>query len=181
MNDYNEQIIRRGEIYYIRKGKPVEGSEQEAGRPAVIVSNNKCNTFSQVVEVVYLTTQDKKEMPTHVFLDDDTTMLREPSTVLCEQIHSVYKDRIGKYNGRVSDATMELIDKALAVSIGIDYYLDRAEEKVSDEIQNPDVPQKEEPREILVTHDEILTQYKLEAEFYKTQYEALLNRILEKI
>ena len=30
MNDYNEQIIRRGEIYYIRKGKPVEGSEQEA-------------------------------------------------------------------------------------------------------------------------------------------------------
>ena len=183
MNNYNEQIIRRGEIYYIRKGKPTEGCEQEAGRPAVIVSNNSCNTFSSVVEVVFLTTKEKNDLPTHVLIDDATTQLKEPSTALCEQINSVAKFRIGRYLGRVSDATMEKIDRALAVSIGLDCYLDRTEEKEkeSDEIQIPEAPQEEEPREILVTHDEILAQYKLEAEFYKTQYKALLDRILEKI
>ena len=60
-----ENKIRRGDIYYIDK-YPTIGSEQQAGRPAIIVSNEKNNQHSSTVEVVYLTTQPKADLPTHV-------------------------------------------------------------------------------------------------------------------
>ena len=42
-----------------------------------------------------------------------------PSTVLCEQIDTVNKDKVGDYIGQCSMAEMKKIDAALAVSIGI--------------------------------------------------------------
>lgn len=47
--------IKRGDIWYIESGYSV-GSEQRAGRPAIVVSNNRNNQYSGTVEVVYLTT-----------------------------------------------------------------------------------------------------------------------------
>ena len=43
--------ILKGDIYYIEK-YPTQGSEQQAARPAIVVSNNKCNENSSVIEVV---------------------------------------------------------------------------------------------------------------------------------
>lgn len=45
-------------------GHPDNGSEQHADRPAVVVSNNKNNENSNVVEVVYMTTQPKTDSDT---------------------------------------------------------------------------------------------------------------------
>lgn len=58
--------IERGDIFYISQNGPVFGSEQMAGRPAIIVSNDKNNAHSETVEVIYLTTQEKAPLPTHV-------------------------------------------------------------------------------------------------------------------
>lgn len=52
--------MKRGEIYYIESTYRETGSEQRGGRPAVIVSNDKNNENSEVVEVVYMTTKPKK-------------------------------------------------------------------------------------------------------------------------
>ena len=51
------------EIYYIQSYGNERGSEQRAGRPAIIVSNDKGNQSSSTVEVVYLTTQPKHDLP----------------------------------------------------------------------------------------------------------------------
>ena len=58
--------IRRGEIFYIARGGATNGSEQFADRPAVVVSNDENNKHSGVIEVVYMTTQPKTDLPTHV-------------------------------------------------------------------------------------------------------------------
>lgn len=59
--------IKRGEMFYIsRGGASYSGSEQHSDRPAVVVSNNKNNENSNVVEIVYMTTQPKTDLPTHV-------------------------------------------------------------------------------------------------------------------
>ena len=47
--------IKRGDIWYVSKDN-YTGCEQAAGRPAIIVSNEKNNACAEVVEVVYLTT-----------------------------------------------------------------------------------------------------------------------------
>ena len=109
--------MKRGDIYYINSLYTEVGCETRAGRPAVIVSNDAFNEFSSVVEVVYLTTQPKKDLPTHVFIRSATY----PSTVLCEQITSVSKERVGEYIGKLTKLEQLSVDNALTISLGIDF------------------------------------------------------------
>lgn len=111
MND-----LHRGEIYYISRGGAPYGHEQQADRPAVIVSNEKNNENSGVVEVVYLTTQPKTDLPTHTVIRSTGRV----STVLCEQIVSVSVDRIAGYIGQVSEQEQKNIDIALMISLQLD-------------------------------------------------------------
>ena len=109
--------MKRGEIYYIKSTHQEEGSEQRADRPAVIVSNNKNNEHSETVEVVYMTTKPKHDLPTHVF----TRSALSPSTILCEQICTVSKQRVDTLIGKLTDSEMQTVDAALAISLGIDF------------------------------------------------------------
>lgn len=109
-------MIKRGDIYFIRDTRQSIGSEQRADRPAVIVSNNANNKHSGVYEVVYMTTQPKNDLPTHFI----TNSSLRTSTVLCEQINSIYEDRIGEWIGTLTPEELKQLDKCLAVSIGID-------------------------------------------------------------
>lgn len=111
MND-----LHRGEIYYISRVVASYGHEQQADRPAVIVSNEKNNENSGVVEVVYLTTQPKTDLPTHTVIRSTGRV----STVLCEQIVSVSVDRIAGYIGQVSEQEQKNIDIALMISLQLD-------------------------------------------------------------
>ena len=107
--------VKRGEIYYISRGGYNTGSEQQADRPGVIVSNDKNNKNSQTLEVVYLTTQPKNELPTHCTIRSTGRV----STVLCEQIHTVAVERIGKYIGVCTAQEMQNIDIGLMISNGL--------------------------------------------------------------
>ena len=107
--------VKRGEIYYISRGGYNTGSEQQADRPGVIVSNDKNNKNSQTLEVVYLTTQPKNELPTHCTIRSTGRV----STVLCEQIHTVAVERIGKYIGVCTAQEIQNIDIGLMISIGL--------------------------------------------------------------
>jgi len=104
----------RGQIYYIESYAST-GSEQRAGRPAVIVSNDKNNEHSATVEVVYLTTQPKHDLPTHVVVKGTG----RDSIALCEQIHTVAVERIGSFCGLCSRIELQNIDIALLISLDL--------------------------------------------------------------
>lgn len=106
--------IHRGDVFYVNRSETV-GSEQRSGRPAIIVSNPACNEHSPVVEVVYLTCQYKKPLPTHVRIES----IGRRSTALCEQISSVDVSRLGDYKGHLTDVEMEKVDQALMCSLDI--------------------------------------------------------------
>lgn len=114
MKIYPEKISR-GDIVFIKDLNSAVGSEQHAGRPAIVVSNNACNEHSPVVEVVYLTTKRKRFLPTHVTLTESA----RSSTALCEAVYSVDKCRLSELMGMASRSTMEKIDRALLISLGI--------------------------------------------------------------
>ena len=106
--------IKRGDIYYIDK-EPVYGSEQQGGRPAIVVSNNVGNKASDIIQVIYITTQPKNDLPTHVTIYS----ARQISTALCEQIWPVSQSRVGDYVGSITADEMVKIDRALAISLGL--------------------------------------------------------------
>ena len=91
------------------------GHEQQSGRPAVIVSNDKNNEHSSVLEMVYLTTAAKTSLPTHVTIRSAPRV----STVLCEQVHSVDTSRVKDYCGRCTEQELQAIDTALLISLGL--------------------------------------------------------------
>ena len=70
-----------------------------------------------MVEVVYMTTRPKIDLPTHVATRSSGTL----STILCEQITSVSVERVGHRIGQLTEAELSNLDTALAISLGIDF------------------------------------------------------------
>lgn len=97
------------------KRRDTIGSEITKTRPGVIVSNNTLNATSEVVEVVYLTTQPKKDVPTHVCINATGV----PSMAICEQVDSVSLRLVCGKVGTCSEEEMAAIDKGLLHSLGI--------------------------------------------------------------
>ena len=116
INEIKEPEYKRGDIYYIARSGYAVGSEQEAGRPAIIVSNNLANKHSENVTVVYLTTQPKTELPTHVFINS----AQKVSIALCECVVSVSKERIGNYYGQTTREEMKKINEALKIALDLE-------------------------------------------------------------
>lgn len=155
MYDYNTDYLR-GDIWFVTGAKSVVGSEPAGSRPAVIVSNNKGNKFSPNVEVVFLTTKDKKPLPTHV-----PVLCKVPSTAMCENVQTVSKERLEDFIRSCSDTEMKAIDTALLCSFGI---MAPAAEPVA------------APVPVAERNDS--TDVKLRV--YKTLYEQLLDRLTIK-
>jgi mRNA interferase MazF len=109
-------------MYYIEIPTSV-GSEIRKTRPGIIVSNDKLNERSGLVEVVYLTTHAHEDAPTHVSIHS----CDRPSTALCEQVNTVSKARVGDYCGTCTPEEMAAIDAALLISLGIELKPKQAE------------------------------------------------------
>lgn len=109
--------IRRGDLFFAKLLKGFGGSVQEGERPVLVIQNNLGNRHSPTLIVSPLTSQEKKALPTHVEVKQEEG-LKKTSTVLCEQIQTIGKDRLLKYIGSLSKATMDKITQALITSIG---------------------------------------------------------------
>ena len=155
--EYNDptQEIYRGDIFYIMQGSYV-GSEQKSGRPGIIVSNDLANKHSPNVEVVFLTSQEKKALPTHV-----EVIARVPSTALCENIQTVSKERLGDFIRSCTTSEMKAIDKALLHSLGIE-----APSVVVGGTKENEVPKT-------------VSEAEVERNLYKALYEQLLDKVIK--
>lgn len=109
--------MKRGEIYFISDTINTVGYELGGNHPAIIVSNDMTNKYSDVVSVVFLTTAEKRENPTRVIIE--STLRR--STALCENVYSYSKERLPEQAVAVcTDEEMARIDKALAIAMGLE-------------------------------------------------------------
>ncbi len=109
--------ILRGDLFYADLS-PVIGSEQGGVRPVVIIQNDIGNKFSPTTIVAAITSvKNKSSMPTHVNVGKDVGGLPKDSVILLEQIRTIDKKRLREKIGRMTDAKMKEIDKALGISV----------------------------------------------------------------
>ena len=111
----DQRIFTRGDIVFVDNSIVKVGSEQGGGRPAVVVSNNRFNRTSGVIEIIFLTSHVKKPMQTHIIVHSGNRY----STALCEQIVSIDKSRVISICGRCTLREMTSIDEALHYSLGL--------------------------------------------------------------
>jgi mRNA interferase MazF len=167
--------MKRGEVYYIKSNYSEQGFEQRANRPAVIVSNDKCNEHSGVLEVVFLTTKTKKQLPTHVAIWKDRAV---ESIVMCEQITSVDISRFSDFMGQLSEQEMQEVDKALAISVGLPIP-EKAQLTLGLPVTPEEADQHEDDDEDDSDDGWMLTVTRLQAErdLYEKLYTDLLNKL----
>lgn len=110
-------MIRRGDVYYADLS-PVVGSEQGGVRPVVVVQNDKGNRYSKTIIVAPISKKmSKPPIPTHVIFSDDS--LSYVSMILCEQLRTIDKKRLGQWICTLDDKTLEKINRAIRVSLSI--------------------------------------------------------------
>ena len=109
--------IKRGDVFYADLS-PVVGSEQGGIRPVVVVQNDKGNRYSKTIIVAPVSKKmSKPPIPTHVIFSDDA--LSYVSMILCEQLRTIDKKRLGQWICTLDVATLSKIDEAIKVSLAI--------------------------------------------------------------
>ncbi|MBE6617958.1 MAG: type II toxin-antitoxin system PemK/MazF family toxin [Ruminococcaceae bacterium] len=111
--------IRRGDIYYADLS-PVVGSEQGGIRPVLIVQNDVGNKHSPTVIAAAITSRmGKTKLPTHIDVFAEKVGLQKDSVILLEQMRTIDKKRLGEKMGHLDDETMNAVNDAITISLGL--------------------------------------------------------------
>ncbi|MBI4528970.1 MAG: type II toxin-antitoxin system PemK/MazF family toxin, partial [Deltaproteobacteria bacterium] len=89
------------------------GVEIKKTRPAIVVSNDSINQFSQLIVVVPLTKNTFHRSPSHAVIPKGIARLTFTSKVVTEQIKAVDKQRICNRLGSLSPALLAQVERAL--------------------------------------------------------------------
>lgn len=100
---------------------PVVGHEQGRSRPCVVVQNNIGNRLSSTTIVVPLTdaVHIRRLSPIYAPVKKGDGGATEDSVALCDQIRVVDQQRFRRAYGILSPATMQRLDEALLISLGL--------------------------------------------------------------
>ncbi len=110
---------KRGSVW-LANLDPVIGLEQGKTRPIVIIQNDVANEYSPVVIVAAISTAlGAKEYPTEVWVNAPEGGLKRDSVILLNQIRTIDKRRLIERWGRLERGTMEKVDEALRISLGL--------------------------------------------------------------
>jgi mRNA interferase MazF len=115
----------RGEIWFAEFGAHPGTSVQEGCRPALIVSNDMSNQYSETITVVPMTTKMKKtHLPTHVTVsqkdvDTATGQYLERSMALGEQVTTIGKCELIRYVGKIYSRKLKEVEAAVLAQIDI--------------------------------------------------------------
>jgi mRNA interferase MazF len=105
---------RRGDIYWVALD-PSLGTEIRKTRPAIVVSNDSCNTYGSRVVVIPITSNVSSLYPGESLV----TVQREPARALGDQIRSIDKRRLRNRVGRLTQAELRDVDQALRVTLAL--------------------------------------------------------------
>jgi mRNA interferase MazF len=112
----------RGEIWLVDLGTG-RGHEQAGRRPVLVVSDDGFNVgLAGLVMTVPLTSKTAKSqhIPAHILVDPPEGGLKTPSVLLCDQLRTISRDRLGTVAwGVVSAATMAEVERVLRVLLAL--------------------------------------------------------------
>ncbi|MEX2405162.1 MAG: type II toxin-antitoxin system PemK/MazF family toxin [Candidatus Paceibacterota bacterium] len=113
-------VPHRGDIFLV-SFDPTVGSEIKKTRPALVIQNNIANTHSPLTIVAAITSLGEKRRlyPTEVGIKAGRNGLDNDSVVLLNQIRTVDKQRLIQKIGKVHPNTLQEINSALEISLGL--------------------------------------------------------------
>lgn len=127
----------RGQVWWLKDNNPqYDGNVQGGSRPVIIVSNDMANRFSNNLTIIPCTSQDKKDLPTHIELE-----INGPSIALAEDIKTVSKERMGGYIGTCDEELINKIDNAMKIALGLECNCEQKKEYIKNNVTVNDILQ----------------------------------------
>jgi mRNA interferase MazF len=176
-------VVERGELYWIRLGDSV-GSEEAVGRPGVVISSKKGNETSNTILIAFTTTQVK-----YGIINPSTYASGKKTWVLCNQIQTVDKMRLGRYIGKLTDQEMRTVDDALETVLDLGYVDDTALAEKDKEIEKLKAQiieltgevAREQAKiiELAAKHEHELLSYKVENAMWQKCYDKALSQLVD--
>ncbi|MFH1031744.1 MAG: type II toxin-antitoxin system PemK/MazF family toxin [Chloroflexota bacterium] len=125
MSQFDSKLIpeggfpRYGDIYQVNLD-PVVGAETGKLRPAVIVSNDINNEFSQTITVLPITGQPaRKHYPFEVLLPEGVAGLTADSRIKANQVRTVDKRRLVSFRGSLPPEYLPQVERALKIHLNM--------------------------------------------------------------
>ena len=106
--------MRRGEVWWV-KFDPSIGGEIRKRRPAVIISNDAANEHLNRVQVVPLTSKVGRVYPSEAVV----TVGGKRNKAMADQLTTVSKLRLVDQGGRLTNADMRKVERAVKVQLGL--------------------------------------------------------------
>jgi mRNA interferase MazF len=107
--------VRRGEVWTVAGGKDYAGKP----RPVVIVQDDRFDATSSIAVCAFTT--DPTEAPLFRFLiePNERNGLKAPSRLMIDKIVTIPKTKVGRQIGRLEDADVMRMNRAIAVFLGL--------------------------------------------------------------
>lgn len=134
-NNASKRIVTRGQVYRCNLGIGI-GSEECKERPCVILQYDSANASSPntiVAPITHTTSTLKTVIPIEDKLDSSGAVILD-GNVLLGNIVCVSKARIGDYIADLTSDEMKKVDKAIAISLGINHHYQSLRNKYDDKL-----------------------------------------------
>ena len=107
----NRELPSRGEIW-LANLNPARGREQSGFRPCLVISVDQFNHGPAELVIVVPLTSKNKSIPLHVEISGKQTGLDVTSYIKTEDLRSIWRDRLEKKIGQVSEEViLEVLDR----------------------------------------------------------------------
>lgn len=127
----NEEVmLKRGQVYYFKEADVIGSELSGSGRPMLVVSNQACIDKYDHIVVVFMTHSPRGG---HGVVK--TTIKGKPAYILCTQIRTIDKSRVGNFLCDMDLTTMKRVNNALALTLSFNG-VSEFESSDSDEMAN---------------------------------------------
>lgn len=108
----------RGEIWLVDLD-PVVGHEQGRKRPALVISDDTLNHGPSGLVTVVPITKTQRNIPIHVCIKRGQGGLTMDSTILCDQVRTISRERLIKPYETVEAPVMQAVEENVKFALGL--------------------------------------------------------------